>query len=628
MRRLLTVTIAAVILAGCSKPQEPAKQVPLKDFFRNAEQTYFQLSPDGKNIAMLMPYEKRLNIHVQAVGSKDIKRLTGVTDRDISQYFWKGNDRLLFIKDFGGDENFHLFGVDREGKEAKDLTPYEGARVELVDQLIDSETDVLISTNQRKKELFDVYRLNTATGETKMIAENPGNVTGWVTDHNGALRIAVTTDGVNSSILYREDETKPFKSIMTTTFKDQFAPLFFTFDNKNLYAASNLARDKVAIVEFDLGALKEKSVLYENAEYDVNGMDYSRARKVLTEINFTTWKPERKVLDGETQKIYDFLKSQLPDVEIYLTSHNKAEDVFTVRTISDRSLGTFYLYDKTKGSLDKIADRAPWLHAEDLAEMKPIEYTSRDGLKIHGYLTLPKGMDAKNLPVVVNPHGGPWARDTWGFNPEVQFLANRGFAVLQMNFRGSTGYGREFWMKSFKQWGRTMQNDISDGVKWLVDQGIADPKRVAIYGGSYGGYATLAGITLTPELYACAVDYVGVSNMFTFMRTIPPYWKPYLDQFHEMVGDPVKDSVMLAEVSPVFHVDKIVAPLFIAQGAKDPRVNVNESEQVVAALKARGIDVEYLVKANEGHGFHNEENRMEFYASMEKFLAKHLLAKK
>jgi len=256
--------------------------------------------------------------------------------------------------------------------------------------------------------------------------------------------------------------------------------------------------------------------------------------------------------------------------------------------------------------------------------MKPISYTSRDGLTIHGYLTLPRGIKAEKLPVVVNPHGGPWARDYWGFNPEVQFLANNGYAVLQMNFRGSTGYGREFWEASFKQWGRTMQDDISDGVKWLIDQGIADPGRIAIYGGSYGGYATLAGLTLTPELYAAGVDYVGVSNMFTFMKTIPPYWKPMLDMLYEMVGDPQADSLMLAEVSPVLQADKIIAPLFVAQGANDPRVNKDESDQMVAALKARGIDVEYMVKDNEGHGFRNEENRFDFYRAMIAFLDKHL----
>jgi dipeptidyl aminopeptidase/acylaminoacyl peptidase len=231
---------------------------------------------------------------------------------------------------------------------------------------------------------------------------------------------------------------------------------------------------------------------------------------------------------------------------------------------------------------------------------------------------------AENLPVVINPHGGPWARDSWGFNPEVQFLANRGYAVLQMNFRGSTGYGRKFWESSFKQWGRTMQNDITDGVKWLISQGIADSSRIAIYGASYGGYATLAGITLTPELYACAVDYVGVSNMFTFMKTIPPYWEPLRQMFYEMVGDPVKDSLMLAEVSPVFLVNRIRCPLLVAQGANDPRVNINESNQVVDSLRKKSIKIEYMVKENEGHGFYNQENQFDFYRAMEKFLAEHL----
>ena len=256
--------------------------------------------------------------------------------------------------------------------------------------------------------------------------------------------------------------------------------------------------------------------------------------------------------------------------------------------------------------------------------MKPISYTSRDGLTINGYLTLPKGVAAKNLPVVINPHGGPWARDAWRFNPEVQFLANRGYAVFQMNFRGSTGYGRKFWEASFKQWGKTMQDDVTDGVQWLIKEGVADPKRVAIYGGSYGGYTTLAGIAFTPDLYAAAVDYVGVSNLFTFMNTIPPYWKPFLDMFQEMVGDPVKDKDLLTATSPALHADKIKTPLFVAQGAKDPRVNIAESDQMVEALKKRGVTVEYMVKDNEGHGFRNEENRFEFYEAMEKFLSKHI----
>jgi dipeptidyl aminopeptidase/acylaminoacyl peptidase len=259
-----------------------------------------------------------------------------------------------------------------------------------------------------------------------------------------------------------------------------------------------------------------------------------------------------------------------------------------------------------------------------MADMNPITYTTRDGLTIHGYLTIPRGSEGKNLPLVVNPHGGPTARDNWGFNPEVQLLASRGYAVFQMNFRGSAGYGRSFMEAGFKEWGKKMQDDISDGVQWLVSEGIADPKRVAIYGASYGGYATLAGLTYTPELYACGIDYVGVSNLFTLMNTIPPYWEPLREMFYEMVGNPKEDSLHLREVSPIFHVDNIKAPLFVAQGANDPRVKKAESDQIVEALRARGLDVPYMVKENEGHGFQNEENRFEFYKAMLGFLKQHL----
>ncbi len=310
--------------------------------------------------------------------------------------------------------------------------------------------------------------------------------------------------------------------------------------------------------------------------------------------------------------------------EFVITSENKNEDKLLIRTYSDKSMGAYYMYDVPTKKLTKIVDVSPWLDENVMASTKPITYKSRDGLTIHGYLTLPVGIEAKNLPVVVHPHGGPWARDRWGFNPELQFLANRGYAVLQMNFRGSTGYGRKFWEISFKQWGKTMQDDISDGVKWLIEQGIANPEKIGIYGGSYGGYATLAGLTFSPELYACGVDYVGVSNLFTFMKTIPPYWKPYLDMLHEMVGNPKTDSLLLYDASPVFHVDNIKAPLFIAQGANDPRVNKDESDQMVKALKAKGIDVPYMVKDDEGHGFRNEENRFDFYGEMERFFAKYL----
>lgn len=601
-----------------------APLIPMKDFFRNPDKAAFSLSPSGEYLAFMQPWEKRRNVFVQKIGSDTAVRVTAATERDIAGYAWKGNNRIVFVQDKGGDENFRLYAVGIDGSNPKDLTPFEKVRAEILDNLEDDDDEILVGLNKRVAQIFDVYRINVNTGDMKMIAQNPGNVTGWQTDWDGKVRIAVTTDGVNNTLLYRKTEADEFKPVLTTTFKEALNPLFFTFDNKYVYASTNLGRDKSAIVKYDIENKKELEKIFEHPEVDVDSLLTSRKRKVITGVGYNTEKTHYQFFDKWRGDLQKDVEKRLPGYEVRVTGFDKEEDKCLVRTFSDRSLGAVYFYDLKTKAFKKLADISPWIKEGDLAEMKPVTYQSRDGLTIHGYLTLPKGEVAKNLPLVVNPHGGPWFRDSWGFNPEVQFLANRGYAVLQVNFRGSTGYGRKFWEASFKQWGKTMQNDISDGVQWLIKQGIADPKRVGIYGGSYGGYATLAGLTFTPELYACGVDYVGVANLFTFMKSIPPYWKPFLEMLYEMVGNPEKDEALLRAASPVFHVDKIKAPLLVAQGANDPRVNKNESDQMVEALKKRGIDVPYLVKSNEGHGFSNEENRFDFYRAMEEFLGKHL----
>src|ERR1700730_11451170 len=598
--------------------------IPLRDFFRNPQTTGYELSPSGELIGFLKPVDSRLNIFVQPKSGGEAKQITAVKDRDIRSFSWKGDKYLLYAKDNGGDENFHLYVTRSDGTGTRDLTPFDGVRADLIDDLEDHPTDLIVGLNKRNKEVFDAYRLNVETGDLKLVAENPGNIASWTTDHDGNIRVATTTDGVNQSLLYRQNENDSWKTVITTNFKESFSPQFFTFDNKALYGVSNLGRDKTAVVEFDPETGKETKVVFEQPEVDVSGLNYSRKRKVITTATYTTWKEEQKFFDPESETLYKTLNAKLPGYDIYVVSSNRDEDIFIVRTITDRSLGAFYLYDAKSGDLSKLADRNPWLQEDQLSEMKPIEYSSRDGLTIAGYLTLPKGRVAKNLPIVVNPHGGPWVRDNWGFNPEVQFLANRGFGVLQMNYRGSTGYGRKFWEASFRQWGQSMQDDITDGVEWLVGQGIADPKRVAISGGSYGGYAVLEGLSKTPDLYAAGVDYVGVSNLFTFMKTVPPYWKPFLEMMYEMVGNPEKDKALFEANSPALNADRIKAPLFVAQGAKDPRVNINESNQIVEALKKHGVAVEYMIKEDEGHGFHNEENRFSFYEAMEKFLTQHL----
>ena len=629
MKNLRNILAVGLLMAGTYFTACAQTQIPLENFFKNPEKIDYQVSPDGTYFSFMAPYENRLNLFVQKIGSDTTIRITSETERDITASMWAGNNRILFIKDTGGDENYQLYGVNIDGSDLKSYTNFPNVRTTIIDPLRKIDSLVIIGMNKRNPQVFDPYRLNLNTGELTLLAENPGNIQGWMTDHDGKLRVAnAIVDGVNNQILYRETEDQPFQPVLTTNFKETVSFAVFTPDNKMVYALTNIGRDKTALVLMDPKTCEEKEVLYMNDKYDISDLNYSEKKNRLTVVACEGHKDMiRHYFDKDEEEIRKKLEAQLPGYNVGVTSMSKDENIRLIYAGNDRTYGTYYLYNVKENKLTKVADIAPWIKEEEMCAMNPITYTSRDGLTIEGYLTLPKGYtmeNAKNLPVVVNPHGGPWIRDSWGYNPEVQFLASRGYAVLQMNFRASTGYGRKFTELGYKQWGQTMQNDITDGVKWLIKEGIADPKRVAIYGASYGGYATLAGVTFTPDLYACAVDYVGVSNLLSFMNTIPPYWKPLLDMMHEMIGDPETDKEMMEKYSPVFHVDQIKAPLFIAQGANDPRVNKAESDQMVEALKKRGVEVEYMIKENEGHGFSNEENKFDFYRAMEKFLDKYL----
>lgn len=633
--KLLLAAVFGLLLAGCNQAsfteataESIPPEYPVDYFFRNSEVSGYQISPTGDYISMLKPWQDRRNIFVQPVGKPDEqKRITSVTERDIAYHHWVGNDTIIYSRDTGGDENFYLVTINVKTGEEKSITPTSGVVAHVIDILENQPDDILISTNERNPQVFDVYRHNLKTGENTLVAQNPGNVRHWGTDHDGKIRVILTSDGVNTALLYRDREDLPFKLLKKMTFKEDFFPISFTPDNKNLYVASRITRDKSAIVEYDVQANKEIREIYSHPEVDVDNALYSDALDKLVLVSYVTDKKQYHFLDDSFKKSYEYLQEVLPDVEIEVTSATLDETTMIVATYSDTDRPDYYLYDRKANKLEKLAESAPWHKPVHMAEMKPIQYTARDGETIHGYLTLPKGRKAENLPLLVLPHGGPWARDYWGFNPEVQLFANRGIAVLQMNFRGSTGYGREFWEKSFKQWGQSMQDDITDGVTWAIDRGYAQKGNVCIYGASYGGYASLAGVTFTPDLYKCGIDYVGVSNLFTFMDSIPPYWAPYLAMLHEQVGDPnnPEDAQMMKAYSPVFHVDQIKAPLLVLQGAKDPRVVKSESDQIVNALRKRGVEVEYIVKDNEGHGFRSLENRLEAYQAMDRFLKAHLL---
>ena len=609
-----------------------------------------------------------MNIFVRSVDDAgnlgEMKQLTYETERSVGGYLWADNERLLFVKDSGGDENYQLYGVCVDGSDERAYTNFPGVRTSIIDELEDIRDEVIIGLNQRNPEVFDPYRLNLATGELTLLAENPGNYMGWTTDHEGKLRMATAVvDGVNTQLLYRDHEEEEFRPILTTNFKEEVNICLFTPDNLHVWAISNLHRDKAALVLIDPRTGEELEVLYENARYDVTTLSYSRKRKKLLGAFCSGHRePIRHYFDEEAAQERERIQAHFPQQRVGAMGSDKSERKKLLYVGGDRTRGSYYFYNLDTDTVTHLADAAPWLSVDDMVEMHAVTYTTSDGLTIEGYLSLPKGaklvtsslhsaststpsscntdkIDAAlptsieqlsladnhaPLPLVVNPHGGPWARDSWGFSSEVQFLCSRGYAVFQMNFRGSTGYGREFLESSYKQWGLKMQDDITEGVQHLVNQGIADSKRIAIYGGSYGGYAALAGACFTPQLYRCAIDYVGVSNLFTFMQTIPPYWRPMLEMMYEQVGHPEEDEAQLAATSPALHADKIVCPLFVAQGANDPRVNKAESDQMVEALRQRGVEVEYMVKDNEGHGFANQENRFDFYRAMERFLEKHL----
>ncbi|MCF7935083.1 MAG: S9 family peptidase [Synergistales bacterium] len=631
---LLMIVFGAFLLAVMPlRPAEAAEaeravppRIPMEDFFRNPEKASFRISPDGKHYAFLMPWHDRLNIFVRPIGSEaEPVRITDSEARDIRAFGWGNSEKVIYLQDTGGDENYRVYSVGLDGDGYQCLTPFEDVRAGLVDILEDDPDHVLIDMNRRDRRVFDVYRLNIDNGELEMIAENPGSITGWGTDHEGRLRLAVKTEGLETTLLYRPSEGADWEELMTHSFTDKVIPAGFTADNDKLYMLSNLDRDTLALYRYDPAEREFEEMLYAHPEVDLGGIIWSDARNTLLGVTYYTDRLHRHFFDEQAGDFFAMLRKRFPGYAVGISSSSRDERKMIISVTSDRMPGKLYFFDRDKpGEFSLVADLYAWLDEDHLAEKRPITYTARDGLEIHGYLTLPAGREEKDLPVLVHPHGGPEARDHWGYDPLVQFLANRGMAVLQMNFRVSTGYGKDFWKAGFKQWGRKQQDDITDGVRWLIDRGIADPERIAIFGASYGGYATLMGLIKTPGLYACGIDYVGVTDLFTLFESIPPYWEPMKERMYVTIGHPEEDADLFRKVSPVFHAGEIEDPLLIAQGANDPRVVKKESDMMVEALREKGIEVEYMVKENEGHGFSNQENRFDLYRAVERFLKEHL----
>ncbi|MDQ2907712.1 MAG: S9 family peptidase [Chloroflexota bacterium] len=600
--------------------------IPRKVLFGNPLKADPKISPDGTRMAYLAPVNDVLNVWVGNVGSDEYRPVTKDTDRGVRIYFWANdNTHILYLQDAGGNENWRLYATNLESGETRDLTPFENVQVQIVDEDKHFPNELLIGMNKENPQVHDVYHLDLPSGDLTLTAKNPGNFAAWVTDTNFKVRgaLAARPDG-GLELLVRADEQAEWRTLLTWDANDGLTsgPLGFTQDGRSLYLLDSRDVNAGRLVKMEI-ATGRSSVIAEDPQYDVSSVVVDPDTYEIQAAGFVKDRLTWQVLDSALEADFAALQA-IQRGDFTITSRDDADTTWVVTFTQDNGPVAYYAYDRSTKAATFLFVNRPDLHKYTLAEMEPISFTARDGLTVHGYLTRPTGTDRTKLPLVLDVHGGPWARDTWGYNPEAQWFANRGYACLQVNYRGSTGYGKGFLNAGDREWGGKMHDDLVDAVAWVVKQDSADPQKIAIYGGSYGGYAALVGATFTPDLFCCAVDIVGPSNLITLIQTIPPYWSTFLANFHNRVGNPETEEDFLKSRSPLFKVEQIKIPMLIAQGANDPRVKQAESEQIVEAMKRKGVDYEYMLFPDEGHGFAKPENRLKFYAAAEKFLAKYL----
>ena len=598
--------------------------IPRDDLFGNPEKAMPQVSPDGKRLAYLAPKDGVLNVWVRSLEGRDDRVVTRDEKRGIRIYLWAyDGTHLLYLQDVGGDENWHVWAVNLETGDIRNLTPHEGAQAQLIAADPEHPNEVLVSLNTRDPRLHDVYRIDLRTGESRLEAENPGDIVGWLADSEFRVRAAQAArpDG-GFELRVRETPDSDWKTMVVWPPDEEGSPYGFTQDGRSLYLGSSLGSDTQELRLLDIRSGNEQT-LARNPEVDLGEVIIHPTEHRIQAAGFNKDRLRWTVLDSDIAPDLEFLAAQ-HDGEVRIASRTLDDALWIVLFAQDVRPASYYLYDRPSRNLSFLFTTRPSLEDKTLAEMLPVAIPARDGLTLNSYLTLPPGIEPRNLPLVLNVHGGPWARDGWGYDPESQWLANRGYATLQVNFRGSTGFGKRFLHAGDKEWGAKMHDDLIDAVNWAVEKGYADRSRVAIFGGSYGGYAALVGAAFTPDVFACSVDIVGPSSLITLINSIPPYWEPLKKVFIVRVGDPESEKEFLESRSPLFKSDRITCPLLIAQGANDPRVKQAESEQIVSALREKGKDVEYLLFEDEGHGFARPENRLKFYAAAERFLARYL----
>src|SRR5690242_12617001 len=636
--RLILLTLSLIALAAPVWAQSPPV-IDREIFFGDPEIAGAQISPDGTFIAFVKPFKGTRNVWVKKTGDPftSAKPITADTKRPIPTFFWSRDGKyILFVQDKGGDENFNVYAVNpadspasgQEVPAARNLTDVKGVRA-FIYSVPRSEPDAIyVGINDRDPAWHDLYKVKISTGERTLMRKNTERITAYFFDLKDQLRLATRSAETGDTEVLRVDADK-FTKVYSCTVFEACGPIRYHKDGERVYFQTNKGSD-VDLVRLELfNPTTGKEELVESDP--LKHVDFGNASfsEVTDDLIATSYDDERVRIywkDKNFEADYKELQKQLPGKQINFGSSTKDEKLWIIAANADTDPGSTYLYDRTTKKLTLQYQAREKLNRAYLAPMKAVKYPSSDGLEVPAYLTLPKGVEAKNLPAVIFPHGGPWGRDSWGYNAFAQFLANRGYAVLQPNFRASTGYGKKFLDAGNKQWGEKMQDDVTWGAKYLIAQGIADPKRIGIMGGSYGGYATLAGVAFTPDVYAAAVSIVGPSNLITLLESIPPYWEPIRKLFYERMGDPntPEGKAQLLRQSPLTSASKIKTPLLVVQGANDPRVNKRESDQIVIALRDRGFPVEYMVAPDEGHGFARPVNNMAMFASAEKFLAKYL----
>ncbi|WP_370568329.1 alpha/beta fold hydrolase [Methylacidimicrobium sp. AP8] len=597
--------------------------IPLRVLFEEPKRTSPRICPDGGRLAYLAPHQGVLNVWIRSLGKRDDRPITAEKGRGIRSFFWSPDSRAIFyLQDQGGNENSHLFRVDLDKGSATDLTPFPGVKVHLQADDPAHARSILLTLNRRDPKIFDVYRLDLSDNRLALLAENPGNVVEWEEDHRYVVRARLAMlSGARQEVSVRRATDAPWKAVASWGPDESGGLVGFSPDDRSLWILSTVGANAERLLEVDPESGKQ-TILAEDPHYDVSAILTHPKTYRLEAVAFEREKLQWRFFDPRVREAFDYLQSRHPG-EVTIASRDFSDTTWAVAFSSDTDPASFYLFRPEEKKLEFLFASRPELASYRLAPMEPISFPARDGLLLHGYLTLPLGATGK-VPFVLLVHGGPWARDSWGFSPLVQLLANRGYGVLQVNFRGSTGYGKEFVNAGDREWGGKMQSDLIDAKRWAVAHGYADPGKFAIMGMSYGGYATLAALAFDPGEFACGVEAMGPSNLLTMSRSIPPYWEPMRALFEKRLGSPEKDEAFLRERSPLFAAGRIRAPLLIAQGANDVRVKQAESDQIVEAMRKQGLPVDYLLFSDEGHGFVRPEDRLRFFRAAERFLARHL----